>query len=43
MRYRWSKNQVEGGEIAQKLRILAALPEDEGSVPSNCMGVQNDL
>jgi hypothetical protein len=36
--------QISGdGEIAQGLRALAALPEDQGSIPNNHMAAHNHL
>jgi hypothetical protein len=38
------KNQeVEAGEIAQRLRALAALPKDLSSIPSNHTEAHNRL
>jgi hypothetical protein len=37
------KNKREAGEMAQRLRALAALPEDLGSIPNTHMAAHNSL
>jgi hypothetical protein len=37
------KDVVRAGEMAQQLRALAALPEDQSSIPSNHMVAHNHL
>ena len=38
-----SLHQTGAGEVAQGLRVLAAIPEDLGSIPSNYMAAYNYL
>ena len=41
--YETLKKWRGAGEVAQRARALAALPEDQGSIPSTHMAVHNCL